>query len=147
MVRSGSIVKNIVSLLFPKVPRNFPFRRTVCTTLRTAHILTSGILLGGYFFDQSTVALEPWLLATVISGILLLAADIHASAAVLFEVRGVAVLMKLVLLALVPVFWDARITLMVASLVIGSIVSHMPKRYRHKVLLFRSKIVADERRQ
>lgn len=72
-------------------------------------------------------------------------ADLHASAAVLVEVRGIAVLIKLVLLALVPVFWDARITLMVTSLVIGSIVSHMPKRYRHKALLFRSKIVADER--
>lgn len=138
------MVNHFVSVLFPRAPRSFPFRRTVCTGLRTVHILTSGILLGGYFFDQTSVELEPWLWATVISGILLLAADVHASAVVLVEVRGVAVLIKLVLLALVPVFWDARITLMVASLVIGSIVSHMPKRYRHKALLFRGKIVVDE---
>ena len=141
------MANEFASMLFPKVPRNFPFRRTVCTGLRTVHILTSGILLGGYIFDQPTVALEPWLLATVISGVLLLATDLHATAAVLVEVRGIAVLIKLVLLALVPVFWDTRITLMVASLVIGSIVSHMPKRYRHKVLLFHGKIVVDERRE
>jgi multisubunit Na+/H+ antiporter MnhB subunit len=139
------MVNDIASLLFPKVPRNFPFRRTVRTGLRTVHILTSGVLLGGYIFNQPTAELEPWLLATVISGILMLATDVHASAAVLIELRGLAVVIKLVLLALVPVFWDARIALLLASLVIGSIISHMPKRYRHKVLFFHRKIVPDER--
>jgi hypothetical protein len=55
------------------------------------------------------------------------------------------VLVKLVLLALVPFFWDARISLLVTALVIGVVGSHMPGAYRHKVLLFRSRIVADER--
>ncbi len=139
------MVKNTVSLLFPKIPRSFPFRRTVCIGLRTVHILASGVLLGGYIFAQPSAVLEPWLLATVISGILLLVTDLHASVAVLVEVRGIAVVCKAVLLALVPVFWDARIVLMVASLVIGAIVSHMPKRYRHRILLFRGKLAADER--
>lgn len=90
--------------------------------------------------------MEPWLLAAVILGLLLLVTDLHVSAAVLIELRRLAVVIKLVLLALVPVFWDARIALLIASLVIGSVISHMPKRYRHKVLLFCSKIAPDKRR-
>ena len=139
------MVKNTVSLLFPKIPRSFPFRRTVCIGLRAVHILASGVLLGGYIFAQPSAVLEPWLLATVISGILLLFTDLYASVAVLVEVRGIAVVCKVILLVLVPVFWDARIVLMIASLVIGAIVSHMPKRYRHRILLFRGKLAADER--
>ena len=45
------------------------------------------------------------MLGTVLSGLALLATDLHASLTVLFEVRGLGVLVKLVLLALVPVFW------------------------------------------
>lgn len=138
--------KIIVSALFPKVPRDFSYRRGLRTALRAAHIFTAGTLLGGYIFDQPVAVLEPWLLGTVISGFLLLAIDLHASLAVLLELRGLGVLVKLVLLALVPVFWDARISLLIAALVIGAVTSHMPRQYRHKVLLFRDYVVPDERR-
>ncbi|MFQ6023994.1 MAG: hypothetical protein ACE5NW_14845, partial [Acidiferrobacterales bacterium] len=74
--------------LFPEVPRDFSCRRAVRTGLRTAHIFTAGTLLAGYIFDQPASVLEPWLLGTVISGLLLLATDLHASLAVLLEVRG-----------------------------------------------------------
>jgi hypothetical protein len=114
--------------------------------LRTAHIFSAGTLLAGYIFDQPASVLEPWLLGTVISGLLLLATDLHASFAVFFEVRGLGVLAKLALLALVPLFWDARISLLIAALVIGAVTSHMPRKYRHKVMLFRDHIVPDQRR-
>ncbi len=136
----------IVSALIPRVPRDFPLRRAVRTALRAVHIFAGGTLLGGYIFDQPVTALEPWLLATVVSGLLLLATDLHASVAVLFEIRGLGVLLKLVLLALVPVFWDARIALLLTALAIGAVTSHMPGQYRHKVLLFRDRIVPDQRR-
>lgn len=138
--------RKLVSALFPNIPRNFPFRRGVRTALRAAHILTSGTLLAGYIFDQPAVQLELWLIGTVITGFLLMATDLHASLAVLCELRGLAVLVKLVLLVLVPVFWDARIALLIAALVIGVAGSHMPSEYRHKVLLFRDHVVPDQRR-
>ena len=140
------LARRIASALFPKVPRDFSCRRGVRMALRTAHIFTAGTLLAGYIFGQPAAALEPWLLGTVISGFLLLATDLHASLGVLFEVRGLAVLVKLVLMALVPIFWDARISLLIAALVIGAVASHMPGEYRHKVLLFRDHIVPDQRR-
>ncbi len=143
---SAQRAKKIVSALFPKVPRDFSYRRGVRIALRAAHIFTAGTLLGGYIFDQPVAVLEPWLFGTVISGFLLLATDLHASLAVLLELRGLGVLVKLVLLALVPVFWDAHISLLIAALMIGAVTSHMPGKYRHKVILFRDHIVPDQRR-
>lgn len=144
--RSLDYLHRIVPTLAPPVPRDFPRRRALRTALRTAHIFTAGTLLGGYIFGQSAAALQPWLVGTVLSGLARLAIDLHASFAVLLEVRGVGVLVKLTLLALVPVFWDARIGLLLAALAIGAVTSHMPSEYRHRVLLFRDHIVPDRRR-
>ena len=113
--------------------------------IRALHILATGVLLGGYIFLQSTTALEPWLLASVITGLLLLAIDLHASMAVLLEVRGLLLLIKLALLLLLPIFEQLSIPLLIIVLFIGAIGSHMTKRYRHKVLLFANFITPDER--
>jgi hypothetical protein len=113
--------------------------------LRTLHILTAGILLGGLVFYQPASALEPWLWLTVISGLFLLATDVHASLAVLFEMRGIATLIKIMLLILAGAFQEACIPLLVTVIIIGAVVSHMPKRYRHKVLLFPDYIIPDQR--
>ncbi len=137
--------KKIFLSLFPVIPRDFPFRRSMRTFLRTIHIFTSGVLLGGLIFNQPMAILEPWLFGAVISGLLLMATDLHASFAVLCELRGLAVIVKIILLILVPVFWEARVQLLIAALVIGSVSSHMPKRYRHKILLFQNHIVPDQR--
>lgn len=136
----------VARALFPKVPRDFAFRRGVRMALRALHIFTAGTLLAGYIFDQPLAVLEPWLFGTVISGFLLLATDLHATLAVLCEVRGFAVLAKLVLMVLIPVFWEARVVLLLAALVVGVVSSHMPRQYRHKVLLFHGLIVPDQRR-
>lgn len=145
-MRSAWHFRKFACALFPRVPRDFAFRRGVRMGLRTLHIFTAGTLVAGYIFDQSAAALEPWLFATVISGFLLLATDLHASLAVLCELRGLAVLAKLVLMALVPLFWDARVLLLLIALTIGVVGSHMPRQYRHKVLFLRDRIVPDERR-
>ena len=132
--------------LFPQAPRDFPFRRVIRTGLRTAHILTGGTLLAGHIFNQPPGSLMPWLLGTLISGGLLLLTDLHASFAVLCEVRGLAVVVKLGLVALVALLWDVRVWLLIAALAIGVVCSHMPGRFRHKVLLLRQRVVPDERK-
>ncbi len=83
-----------MSMLFPEPHRTFPFRRTVRTALRSIHILTIGTLLGGHIFNQPVELLEPWLWGSVISGLLLLATDLHASMEALYQIHGVIVLAK-----------------------------------------------------
>ena len=143
---SGSAPSALMVWLFPTPPRTFRLRRSVRTALRALHTLTGGVLVGGVLFDQPPEVLSPWVWATLVSGFLLLATELYASFAVLCEVRGLSVLLKLGLMALVPVFWDARLALLVAVLLLGAVSSHMPGRYRHRLLLLRGHITPDTRR-
>ncbi len=136
----------LMQRFFPSAPRSFPFRRSVRTLLRATHIFTGGVLVGGVLFDQPPEVLSPWVIGTVASGLLLLATDLYASLAVLCEVRGASVLLKLILTALVPVLWEARLELLMAALLLGAVSSHMPGRYRHYVLFLRGRIAPDTRR-
>ncbi len=129
----------LVHVLFPVSPRVFPFRRGIRIALRTAHIFTSGVLLGGYIFHEPASVLEPWLWWSVITGLLLFALDLFATLVLMFELHAVAVLAKIILLAIVPVAWDHRVPLLVIILVIGGISSHMPARFRHRLVFFRSR--------
>ena len=107
--------------------------------------MCAGFALGGYVFKQPISVLEPWLFATVITGLLIMATDLNASLAVFFEVRGLAVLLKVGLLFVIPVYPQLSIPLLIVALFIGVIASHMPKRYRHKILFFEKYFVSDER--
>jgi len=121
-----------LSSLFPDKPRDLPFRLSIRVLSRALHILAAGVLLGGHIFNQTEAILEPWLWTTVATGIIILITDLHSSLAILFEVRGMAILFKIILLLLIPLFWEERISLLVCVLLIGAISSHLPKRYRHK---------------
>lgn len=121
--------------MFPNKPRDLPFRLSIRVLSRALHILAAGVLLGGHIFDQTEAVLEPWLWTTVATGIIILLTDLHSSLAILFEVRGIAIIFKIALLLLIPLFWEERIILLVCVLLIGAISSHLPKRYRHRSLL------------
>ncbi len=113
--------------------------------LRSAHIFTTSVLLAGFIFAQPTTALMPWLWASVITGMAMLATDVGAVIAALRQLRGLAVIAKVVLLLLVPVFWEARVPLLVTILSIGTVSSHIPKRMRHRVLIFPNRFAVDGR--
>ncbi len=113
--------------------------------LRATHIACTGILLGGCIFSQPLSALEPWLIATVLTGLLIMTCDLHASLAVFFELRGLAVLLKTGLLLVIPVYPQFSIPVLVVALFIGVFASHMPKQYRHKMLFFGKYFVPDRR--
>jgi len=132
--------------LFPDEPRSFYYRGVVRTILRTLHILTAGVLLGGYVFNQPNESLMPWVYGTLLSGLFLLITDLHATMAYLFEVRGVAVLIKLLLLAVIPFFNELGLSIVIVATIIGGVTSHLPRRHRHKLLLFSDRLSVDTRR-
>ncbi len=132
-------------MLFPNPPRNFPLRRGIRTIFRGAHILTTGVLVGGHIFEQPKETLLIWLIASVATGALIFVTDLHASFGVLCELRGALVLAKLTLVALAGVFWEARVPLLIVALFVGAISSHMPREYRHRVLFLRDRLVPDRR--
>lgn len=133
------------SLLFPAEPRDFPGRRPLRSLLRALHILAGGVLLGGHVFDVDAAAVLPWAWATAGFGAALFATDLHASAAVLFELRGVVVVVKIAVMLLVPFLWDARVPLLAALLIAGTMSSHISGKYRHRILFGSTRVKPDTR--
>lgn len=129
----------IGALLFPDPPRDFPGRRLLKIGLRAAHVLCAALCLGAYAFDAEERV--PWLVATITTGLSILALDLHESAAFLLQVRGVVVAAKLVALAFLP----AGGAWLLAAIVLVSVVSsHAPSRVRHRVLFARGRVRAAE---
>ena len=120
--------------LVPDAPRDFYGKRWVNIALRTAHIATFGVLVGGHVFDVPAVDLHGWLYAAIGTGAAMMAIQLHASFAWLREVRGAAIVVKLALLCTVAVWWQARVAVLMIVIVISSFVSHMPGRYRYWVI-------------
>lgn len=109
--------------------------RALRTTLRTVHVMAFATLYGGHVYNLPPERLLWALAATVATGAAFLAFEIYSAPVFLVEMRGLATLVKLGLVAAVAVFWEARVALLSIAIVIGVVASHMPGRYRYFSLL------------
>ena len=124
-------------VLVPEPPRVLPYARAISIVFRTFHITVIGILLGGHFFAMPATRLFPWLLLSIISGSGLIGIELYSSCKWLYQGKGALVLVKLLLIAAVAVFWAQRVWLLLAVLIIGSVGSHMPGRFRYYSIVHR----------
>jgi hypothetical protein len=124
----------LARLLVPETERQLPGLRWIRMTMRTAHIATFSVVIGGHIFAVPADRIYPWLLAAIATGAGLIALSLYQSFLWLREVRGVAILIKLGLLCAIPLWWEARVPILFAIVVISSYVSHMPGRYRYWVI-------------
>ena len=125
----------MLEILCPDPPRRVPAQRLLGLTLRTAHLLSVGTLLGGHVFDVDAERLVPFLIAAIVTGAGMIALELASTCRWLFMGKGLAVALKLGLLLLVPVFWEQRVLILVAVTVIAGFGSHMSARFRHYSLL------------
>ena len=119
--------------LLPDSPRDFPGRRLIRSILRTVHILGGGVLIGAYLFEQSASSIHTWYACAVISGLLLLLTDLHASCALVFEWRGLAIMSKIGLMLALPAVPGYEVYILGAILTIGSLSSHLSRQFRHRM--------------
>ena len=123
------------TILFPDPERDFPAERWVRIGLRTAHLMSMAAYVGGALFAVAPDRLAAPLVLTLATGTLFALLEIHGTLNWLFEVRGLATVLKVALLALVPVLPAAQTPLLLLVLAIGSVSSHMPSRLRYFSLL------------
>ncbi|MHC4224187.1 MAG: hypothetical protein ACYSX0_01080 [Planctomycetota bacterium] len=135
---------HLFGTLFPDDPRDFPGRRWLKMALRASHILCVGVLVGGYVFDVEAAQRTSWLLAAIISGFVLLALDVHESAAFLLQVRGLVVVLKICLLAALPWFGEAKIWILALMVFASVISSHASATVRYRVLFLADRIKGSE---
>ncbi len=118
-------------ILFPDPPRVLPGARAWNIAFRTAHIGVTGVLFGGHVFDVSAERLLIWLSLSILTGICLIVIEAYPSCRWFYQGRGALVFCKVLLLSLIPWLWQYRVSILVAVIVIASVGSHMPGRFRY----------------
>jgi hypothetical protein len=110
--------------------------RALNIALRTAHIAAMGILLGGHAFDVSPERLKVSFWLTLGTGAAMIAVEAGPRLLWFHQGRGLMTMAKLALLCAVPLAWDYRLPILLAVVVLGSVGSHMPARYRYYSVVY-----------
>ncbi len=119
--------------------------RLVNVGCRTVHLVGVSLLVGGAVWEVDWPRLLPALWLTLGSGLGLLLLEVAADPRWLGEGRGLAALLKLGPLSLIPFVPDRRGSLLLAAVVIGSVGAHMPRWFRHAALAERLTRLAGRR--
>jgi len=135
--RAESRGSRLLELLFPDPPRSLPASRGIRIAFRTAHIASFGVVLGGHFFDIEPARLLWPLYATVATGAGLIAVELHKSCRWAYQGMGVMTLLKCALLLVIPWAWSWRVPILLVVVVLGSVGSHMPSRFRYYSFIHR----------
>ena len=98
---------------------------------RTVHLIAIAGLVGGHMFGAPLAALRLLLYLSIITGVAMCALEAYPNRRFFYEGWALLLWLKLVVLMLVPVFWNARKPILIAVLVIASVASHMPRALRH----------------
>lgn len=106
-----------------------PGARLVALVLRTAHLFTMAVFVGGVWLAAGDEAVRPWRDGAVLSGVALLATEASHSRSWLLQVRGLAALLHVASLALLAVGGLDR-TATALAVVVGAAGSHAPKAIR-----------------
>ncbi len=126
---------HLASILFPDPPRQIPGERGLNIALRTAHILTFSILVGGHVFGIPPHRLILYLYLTIGSGACLIGLELYRSCRWIYLGKGLAVILKLTCLIAAGIWWEQRVLFLLLVIVLGSVGSHMPSRLRYYSLL------------
>jgi len=129
------MARPLSAILFPETPRHIPGERVINVALRTAHLMTSGILLGGHFFDISAHRLILFLYLTIVSGAGLILLELYSSCRWIYLGKGIVVILKIALVIAAGVWWQQRVIFLMLVVLIGSVGSHMPARFRYYSLV------------
>lgn len=109
--------------------------RTIRTLLRTTHIVAFAALHGGHVYSLPLERLFPAVAAAVATGAAFAALETYHRPVWLVRLRGVATLVKLLLVAAIALRWNLRVLLLTVAIVIGSVGSHMSGRCRYYSIL------------
>ena len=100
-------------------------------SLRTAHLITMALLVGGVAGGAAPLELVFAFWGTVATGMAYVALELFNTGVWLFQLKGLAVMVKALLLAAAAAAPDSALAWLIAAIVIGGISSHMPGRFRY----------------
>ncbi len=131
---------SLKELLFPAESRLFAGQRWVNISLRTLHLIGLAGIGSGLLYPAHAGASNNYLYLTLASGLALSLISIWSNAIWLLQLRGQAIIFKLLLLALIPMWPTASAWLLVVVIIISSYISHAPGDVRYYSIYHRSRI-------
>jgi hypothetical protein len=122
-------------IFFPTKPRNFKNKRWLEISIRTIHLIGIAGAGGAYLYQTPHEVWPPYQNILMVSGFLLVLLEIWTNAIWIIQIRGIAVLIKLLLLFFIPFVqgWEPHIIITV--IIISGIISHAPGDVRYYSLL------------
>ena len=112
-------------------PRTFPGRRWVMTALRSVHLVGVGGCGGAFLYDGPRDIWMPFLALTVVSGLVMVLLEIWSSRYWIIELRGIAIVAKVLLLSLAGLSEGISAAVFIAAIVISGIFAHAPAAVRY----------------
>jgi hypothetical protein len=117
--------------LFPDPPRGFAGRRWLNIALRTVHLLGVAGMGGGWLYDADPAQWRPFLWLVLASGALMVLVELAATCLWLLQLRGLAVVAKLLLVALALLRPETTPWMLVGVIVLSSVFAHAPASVRY----------------
>jgi len=112
--------------------RSLPGARAWNIAARTAHIAATSVVVGGHAFGAAREQIYPVLWLAIITGAVLIVLEaFQVGFRWLIQGRGMMVVAKLLLLVAIPFAWPARLPILLVVIVLASVGSHMPARFRY----------------
>ena len=111
--------------------KNKDRRRWLRISMRAVHLGGISGIVGGSWLEAEAAQLQPWLLAMLLSGSVLLLTEIDTGRPYLPEMRAQLMIVKGLLLAAAVWLPGWRLVLLLAVIGLSAVVSHMPGRLRH----------------
>lgn len=124
----------------PQHSAPIPTRRLVNVGLRAAHLLATGVYVGGLAWDVPCERLRPWRNATIATGAGLLVAEASASPNWPHQFRGLTTVAHLAVLAPIRLWPAVAGPAAVAATLIGAVGSHLPRSIRKWSVLRRQEL-------
>ena len=110
--------------------KNSVVKRWIGIFLRTLHLIGVAGVGGTFLFKQPLTIGYPYLLLVMISGFGMMIMDILSNVYYLIQVRGLAIIAKLIIL-LAGYFMGLEAYLLIIVIIISGVISHAPAKMRY----------------
>ena len=118
-------------ILFPHDSRSFRGQRWVNIALRTMHLIGIAGLGGGFLYQSPTEVWLPYLILSIASGFGLMCLAIWTDGIWFIQLRGIAILIKLILLLSMPFLKGYAGYALIIAIVISGVIAHAPGDVRY----------------
>lgn len=122
--------QRIIRALLPDSPRYLRGERWLNIALRALHLVGVAGIGGGFLFDQDPALWKAYWYLSLATGIALTGLYLWSTCAWLFELKGLAIVIKVLLLAIALAWPAARAELFITLVILSGLIAHAPARIR-----------------